>query len=283
MFTGITLLAGVLVSAVVDLTGAAILGGAPAAADPGQDQQFLALLNQEGIPAVKNNPSLIATAHKVCRELDGGMPADDLVDQMRNRSYQINPIERLLPDRVTRTVTRFISAAVGAYCPRDQGRIASMSAGLAHGSAAPAGRDLPGAAVVELPFMTDGGVVVAGRYPDGGRDRDAHVTVLVPVIRVVPSGDIVPTDPPEIPPPPPPQAQIQKPLPAVAAPPAPKQAPAPPQQAEPPEVAPPAPGIGGGPDGIDGTGGNGAGGGAGGAGPEEPEPDPGPGWVRMAP
>ncbi len=62
MFTGITSHGGALVSAIVVLAGAAILRGGAAAADSNQDDQFLALLSQEGIPPVSGVPSLIATA-----------------------------------------------------------------------------------------------------------------------------------------------------------------------------------------------------------------------------
>lgn len=68
MFTGITSRAGALVIAIVVLTGAAILSSGAAAADPSQDDQFLSLLDKKGIPAIKNVPSLIVTAHKVCRK-----------------------------------------------------------------------------------------------------------------------------------------------------------------------------------------------------------------------
>ena len=42
-----------LVTAIVVLTGAAILRGGAAAADPNQDDEFLALLNKEDIPALE--------------------------------------------------------------------------------------------------------------------------------------------------------------------------------------------------------------------------------------
>jgi len=69
-----------LVTAIVVLTGAAILRGGAAAAYPNQDDQFLELLAKEDIPALQNVPSLIATAHMDCRKLDGGMTVDALVD-----------------------------------------------------------------------------------------------------------------------------------------------------------------------------------------------------------
>ena len=64
MFTEIITHAGSLVTAIVVLTGGAILRGGAAAADPNQDDQFLALLSQEGIPAVSGVPALVKTGHE---------------------------------------------------------------------------------------------------------------------------------------------------------------------------------------------------------------------------
>jgi predicted TIM-barrel enzyme len=124
MFTAITAsLAGALVTAAV-LTGGAILCGGAATADPNQDEQFLAKLAEESIPAVKNEPTLIAVAHRDCRELDSGMAFDDVVDEMMNKSFAANPIERLLPrERIVSTNVRFITAAVDVYCPSNQGKL----------------------------------------------------------------------------------------------------------------------------------------------------------------
>jgi uncharacterized membrane protein YgcG len=312
MFTSITSHAGALVTAIVVLTGGATLHGGAAAADPNQDEQFLALLNKADIPALENAPSLIATAHTVCRKLDDGMPVDDLVDTMRNNAYNMTPIDRLFPRRVTSTMTRFITAAVEAYCPYDQSKIASIMANPAPGSNEPMHR------------VAASGVFVAGRYGDARSDRDAHGIVLASLIGAVPSGEITPPDPPQIPAPPPPTAQIlpkhappppkQAPPPPKQVPPPPQQAPPPPQQAEPPpQQSPPPPqqaepppqqaeppavapqpggaagsgGNGGGGNGGGGTGGNGGSGtgGTGGNGPAEPSPTPPmpPGWVRLAP
>ena len=129
MFTGITTRVTSLVTAIVVLTGAAILRGGTAAADPNQDDQFLALLNKEGIPAESGVPSLIDTAHKVCGALDAGTPVDAVVDRMVNNSFRIDqfdPVNGALRGRVARTEARFIIAAVEAYCPNDQGKIASI-------------------------------------------------------------------------------------------------------------------------------------------------------------
>jgi outer membrane biosynthesis protein TonB len=270
MFTRITSLAGALAAATVVLTGGAILRGGEAAADPNQDERFLALLEEADIPALANVPSVIAAAHKVCRKLDGGMPVDDLVDEMRNNSYNKNPVERLFPPaRVTSTMTRFITAAVDVYCPYDQSKIASIGVNPAPGSDEPmrpvaaythhvvnSGRDprqpspalsminIPVAGqeqmgVVRAPHLMAGGVSVAGRYGDGRSDCDVHGCVLTSLIDTFPSGEIISPNPPQIPAPLPPAAQIPAPPPPIAPPPPRKQPPPPPQQEEPPAAAPP--------------------------------------------
>lgn len=99
MFTGIASHAGALGAALVVLIGAAILHDGPAAADPNQDDRFLALLEKKEIPAVANVPRVIDAAHKVCRKLDGGMPVNDIVDGLRNDAYNIDPVMRLYPVR----------------------------------------------------------------------------------------------------------------------------------------------------------------------------------------
>jgi hypothetical protein len=118
MFTGIATNAGPLVTAIVVLTGAAILRGGAASADPNQDDQFLALLNHEGVPAISGVQDLIKTAHKVCGELDGGVPADTVVDELVKNANNITPGAD--PDRLRRTETRFVKASAGAYCPNHQ-------------------------------------------------------------------------------------------------------------------------------------------------------------------
>jgi Protein of unknown function (DUF732) len=118
MFTGITTHAGSLVTAIVVLTGAAILRGGAASADPNQDDQFLALLSQEGVPAISGVPDLIESAHKVCGELDGGVPTDTVVDDLVNNANIITPGRDL--GRLRRTETLFVIASAGAYCPNHQ-------------------------------------------------------------------------------------------------------------------------------------------------------------------
>jgi uncharacterized membrane protein YgcG len=272
--TGITGHAGALVTAIVVLTGAAILRGGAAVADSNQDEQFLALLDNEGIPAIKGVPSLIYTAHEVCRQLDAGMPADTLVDLMVNHAYGIDPPERLYaPDRLARTEARFITAAVEAYCPYDQSKIASIMANSAAGwneptqqvapfthNAVNSGGDLreprpvpdtinmpaprqepTGTGAVRLPHLMDCGALVACR-PGGDRlDFDAHGTAFASLIGAIPSGEITDPNPPQLPEPSPPADHIQTAPRPTAAPPRPKQPPPPPQQPPPPPQQPPPP------------------------------------------
>jgi hypothetical protein len=118
MFTGITTHAGFLVTATVVLTGAAILCGGVASADPNQDDQFLALLSQQGIPAVSGIPDLIKTAHDVCGELNSGVPTGTVVGEFENFANNVTPGAD--PGRLHRTAIRFIRASAGAYCPSHQ-------------------------------------------------------------------------------------------------------------------------------------------------------------------
>jgi hypothetical protein len=270
MFTGITTPAGSLVVAIVVLTGAAILRGGAAAADPNQDDQFLALLDKEGIPALSGVPNLIATAHDACRALDAGESASTVVDALTNFASKNDPSQDI--GRYHRTEVRFLRAAVGAYCPYDQGKIASITANPVPGSTEPTHRvaaythnavnsgsdlrepparhmiDLPaawqeptGAGAVRLPHFMDGGVFVAGRCGDDRSDCDAHGTVLASLIEAIPAG-VPPPNPPQIPAPPPPTGQTLTPPRPVAAPPPAKQLPPPPpQQVEPPPQQPPPP------------------------------------------
>ena len=118
MFTGITTHAGSLVTAIVVLTGAAILRGGAASADPNQDDQFLALLSQQGIPAVSGIPDLFKTAHDVCGELNSGVPTATVVDEFEDFANSVTPGAD--PGRVHRTAIRFVRASAGAYCPNHQ-------------------------------------------------------------------------------------------------------------------------------------------------------------------
>ena len=118
MFTGITAHAGYLATAIVVLTGAAILRGGAASADPNQDDQFLALLSQQGIPALSGIPDLIKTAHDVCDELNSGVPTGAVVDEFEDYANSVTPGRD--PGRVHRSAIRFVRASAGAYCPNHQ-------------------------------------------------------------------------------------------------------------------------------------------------------------------
>jgi hypothetical protein len=125
MRTGIAGLTNALVGASVMLT-AAIMCADPAGADPSQQQdQFLALLEQEQIPptGVDEVPGVVLRAHHVCAELNSGTPIDALVDEEMDRGYAENPRLHLMAGRVRRTVVRFITASVDVYCPRHQGEL----------------------------------------------------------------------------------------------------------------------------------------------------------------
>ena len=266
MFTSITSRAGALVTAIVVLSGGAILRGGAAAADPDPDDQFLALLDQQQIPALDNVPSLIAAAHGICRKLDGGEPVDALVDDVRKSTFT-DPGGRQFPARrVTTTIDRFIIASVEAYCPSDESKIGPIMANRAPGSNKP--------------------MHGAGAYTHNAV-MDADRTVLASLGGAVPVGETTPD--PQIPAPPP-TAQILTP-PIVASPP-PKQSPPPPKQSPPPPQQSPPPAVGPQPGDAPGSGGPGSGdsggtggGGSGGAGPAEPSPTPHrpPGRVRLAP
>jgi hypothetical protein len=117
-------LADALVSASVVLTAAIICAGA-AGADPSQQDQFVALLEQEQIPPVDDGEvaGVVARAHQICGELNGGTPVDTLVNDQMNRGYAENPRLHLFPDRVRRTAVRLITASVDVYCPSHQGEL----------------------------------------------------------------------------------------------------------------------------------------------------------------
>jgi hypothetical protein len=221
MFSGIIRQLPAAITAVVFFISAAVLPGHTAAADPDQDQKFFDLLGQKEIPPVDNANSLIATAHKACSKLDGGMSVGDLSDLIRNNGYKENPLTRLDPgDRITRTINQFIIASVEAYCPYDRGKIASIAAYRATPSGEPTYR------VTEYA-------------------HDALVSrglVLASLVGPVPAGEIPPTKPLPVPAQPPP-APPEELAPAPQQPPPPprhvQQAPQRQQQVEPPPQEPP--------------------------------------------
>jgi hypothetical protein len=123
--TGIASRADALIGASVVLITAIILAGA-AGADPSQQQdQFVALLQQEQIPPTDDGEvvGVVARAHHICGELNGGTPIDAVVNEEMDRGYADNPRLHLMADRVRRTVVRFVTASVDVYCPRHQGEL----------------------------------------------------------------------------------------------------------------------------------------------------------------
>ncbi|WP_338060166.1 DUF732 domain-containing protein [Mycobacterium ostraviense] len=260
-------------TASVILIGAAILRGSPTAADPNQDDQFLASLDSHGIPALANAPSLIVTAHQVCGRLDSGMPVDGVVESMTTFAVDNDPSLRRYPrDRLTRTFSRFVSAAVQVYCPSHQNQIASLSANPAprineppHRVAAYGHntitsecdvRDRPPApdnistpaawqvrtpiGVARLPHSIVGGVFVASHNWGDRSDCTAQSDVPAPLIETIPAGETIAPKPPQIPAPPPP-ANILIPPRAPAPSQPPRQPPPLPQQPPPPQEPPPPP------------------------------------------
>jgi hypothetical protein len=121
--TAIASLADALVGALVVLT-TAIFCACAAGADPSQDQ-FLALLEQEQIPPTGDGEvaGVVLRAHHVCAELNSGTRIDALLDEEMNRGYEENPRLHLVPDRVRRTVVRFVTASVNVYCPGHRGEL----------------------------------------------------------------------------------------------------------------------------------------------------------------
>lgn len=101
---------------------AAVLGAGVAGADSQQDQ-FVALLAQQQIPATDNVPGLVYRAHEICGELDHGASFDAAVDEEVNTAYADNPSLRIVGDRVRRTAVKFITASVQVYCPAHQGQL----------------------------------------------------------------------------------------------------------------------------------------------------------------
>jgi hypothetical protein len=114
--TGITSLADALVSASVVLTAAIICAGG-ASADPSQQDQFVALLEQDQIPLIDNLPALVARAHQICGELNGGASVATVVNEEMNGIFEDNPASRQESARVRRTAIRFIAVSAEVYCP----------------------------------------------------------------------------------------------------------------------------------------------------------------------
>ena len=117
MRTGITSLADALVSASVVLTAAIICAGA-ASADPSQQDQFVALLEQDQIPLIDNLPALVARAHRICGELDGGASVEDRGKRRDERYFRgKSGLPPIFPIGLRRTSVRFVAVSADVYCP----------------------------------------------------------------------------------------------------------------------------------------------------------------------
>ena len=66
---------------------------------------------------------VVARAHQICGELNGGTPIETVVNDEMNFAFGDNPALHLRPDRVRRTAIRFITASVDVYCPSHQGEL----------------------------------------------------------------------------------------------------------------------------------------------------------------
>ena len=122
MRTCIIRLADALVGASVAVSAAITCAGG-AGADPSQQDQFLARLQQLQIPAIDNVPGLVYHAHEICGELNGGTPVETVVTDVMNKAYADDPSLHSMPARVRRTAVRFVTASVDVYCPSHQGEI----------------------------------------------------------------------------------------------------------------------------------------------------------------
>jgi len=181
---------------------------------------------------------------------------------MRENSFTAPGDAQFPARRITSTITRFITAAVEAYCPDDQSRIASIMANPAPGWSEPTHRvaaythnavnsggdlrepppaldmiNLPaawqeptGIGAVGLAHVMDGGIFASGRYGDERSEGDAYGQVLTSLIAAVPSGEVTQPSPPQIPVPPPQAAHMRTAPRPIAAPPRPKQPPPRPRQ-----------------------------------------------------
>ncbi len=209
---------GVAMAAAAAIAAVTLPNGA-AAADPNQDDQFLAVLQEKQIPAMENVSTVVAAGHTVCRKLDDGIPARTVLDGLNNDAYGMNPDLREQSDRLSATMSRFIAAAVEVYCPADQSKIASLAAGRT--------------------WRTTGlaRVFVVATY----RPRtDLPGAVLGSPVDTIATGDASQPKPPKIPPPQAPKAKIPRPPGAVTKPP-PQQLPPPPEVLPPPPQQPPPP------------------------------------------
>jgi Protein of unknown function (DUF732) len=75
------------------------------------------LLQQDQIPLIDNLPALVARAHYICGELDGGASVETVVNEQMNGMFEENPAYHQISARVKRTAVRFIAISADVYCP----------------------------------------------------------------------------------------------------------------------------------------------------------------------
>lgn len=304
MFTGSTTYPGVTITAVMAIATAMLQCGT-AGADPSQDDHFLAVLQDKQIPATENTATVVAAGHTVCRKLDDGIPAQDVLDGLTNDAYGMDPRLRDESERLSVSMSRFIAAAVEVYCPGDQSKIVALPASRTWRS--------DGVATHVLAAASYRAATASGSRTADRPGADTHAALLGAPVDALTTGDASQPKPPKIPPPkvpeakvprspgvvtkppprqqPPPQAppppqqlppppEVQPPPPPEAQPPPPEQPPPPPQQ--PPQNESPASGPqpGGAAEGGGGNGGESGGGGSPAAPPQTPRP---PGMIQLVP
>ena len=218
---------GIMITAALAIAAMQQIG--TAAADPNQDDQFLAVLQSRQIPAIENAPTVVAAGHKVCRKLDDGMPATNILDGLTNDAFQMDPLLHAQSARLSATMSRFIAAAVEVYCPGDQSKIASLMVSRAGPSSSPA----PLFTVASYRTTTVSGSNTAG----------TRGALLGSPVGAVAEGDMSQPKPP-LPPPKSPKAKIPRSPQGITKRPAPQQPPPPPQVLPPPpQVQPPPPQV----------------------------------------
>src|ERR1700743_3227052 len=126
------------------IVGAAL---APQASADGQEDNFLALLAQAGVPAHDNIPSVIDYGHQVCQALDGGQSGAAVVDTLANHGYGEDPSHDL--GHYQRTMVRFVRASVTAFCPGNQGKLASVAGSSGKPRIALVGQSIPNPPLIQ--------------------------------------------------------------------------------------------------------------------------------------
>ncbi len=130
---------------------------APQANASNQDDNFLALLAQAGIPAHDGIPGVISYGHKVCDALSGGESPSSIADTLAQYAYAEDPSHPL--DQHRRTMAAFVRVSSQAYCAGHAGGAAYhggyriVLTGLAVPHPAPAVPQVPDMASMTPPVV----------------------------------------------------------------------------------------------------------------------------------